>query len=813
MDHLLKDIRYAVRTLFKSPGFTVVAILTLALGIGCNTAMFSVVTAVVLRPLPFPDPDKLVAVASASKVRAVPAVSFPDFLDWRDQNRSFEHIAAYHTADLTLTGLGEPAHIEANVVTTGFFEALGVQPQLGRTFSAEEEKPGNHVAILSDQMWRGQFHGDPNVLGKGFALGGKAYTIVGVMPAGFEFPIRSTPRDLWIPASIDAEIDNPGDTPIVGQRGAHFLRTIARLKPGVSVDLALQDMQGITQALAKKYPDTNTHFQDARVRPVLDELIGNTRPALMVLLGAVGLVLLIACVNIANLLLARGAGRSREIAIRTALGASRFRVVGQLITEALLLALVGAAIGLAGASWAISALVRLYPQNLPRLSQVSIDWRVLLFSLVVAFVSAIVFGLFPALQATKINLEESLREGGRGGASSRQKRFRTALVVAETSLGVVLLVGAGLLIRSFDRLSKVDPGFNTHNVLTLNFDLPSGRYNNEKSDQFVREFFERLSARPGVKSAAGTAQLPMSGSKAMTTFGVKGQDIPEGQKPAAMIVVVTPGFFNTMRMPVLQGRGFDERDQRKAQPVVIVSQSFAEQYFPHENPVGKYIQPGANDGPGADPWREIVGVVADVRSKDLSTPPEPTFYIPYPQLVWGAPTIVVHTAIDAVSAAPTVRTVLKDMDPELPLYEVRTMDDLLALSIGRQKFQTVLLGVFAGIALLLTAVGLYGVMAYSVVQRTHEIGIRMALGASRADVLRMVLKTGATMAAIGVAIGIVGSLVLTRFMQSMLYEVRSQDPVTLFAVCAVLSAVALLASYIPARRATKVDPMIALRYE
>jgi putative ABC transport system permease protein len=813
MDTLLKDIRFALRSLRKSPGFTTVAILTLALGIGSNTAMFSVVTAVLLRPLPFPEPERLVAVATVSPTGDMTAESYPDFYDWRQQNRSFQNLAAYRLDNLTLGGLGDPLHVEANVVTSGFFETLGVQPQLGRTFRPEEEKPGNHVAILSDAMWRSKFQADPNVLGKSFSLGGKPYTIVGVMPSGFQFPVRPTPRELWITSAIDSEVDIPGDTPFAASRGAHGLRVVARLKPGVTLEQAKQEMHGIAKALLKQYPNTNTRHPDAVVLPQLEALIGKTRPALLVLLAAVGFVLLIACVNIANLLLARGAGRSREIAIRTALGASRIRIIRQLVTESVLLALAGAILGTAGAAWAVAALVKLYPQNLPRLSEVSIDYRVLLFTLVVALVSAVLFGLFPALQVTKVNIEEALREGGRAGSSGRHKRFRTVLVVAETALGVVLLVGAGLLIRSFERLQKVDPGFDPHNVLTLNFDLPSSRYDNDKSIQFVREFFDRLNGMPGINSAAGTAQLPMGNGYSVVSFGIQGDNTPDGQKPAAAIVSVTAKYFETMGIALQQGRFFDERDQRKSQPTIIISQAFANKYFPGENPIGKHIQPGANDGPGEDPWREVVGVVADVRRADLSTAPEPMYYIPYTQLVWGAPTIVVRTLGDPLTAVPAVRSLLEEMDPELPVYEVRTMDDYVTMSVGRQRFQTVLLGSFAGLALLLTAVGLYGVMAYSVVQRTHEIGIRMALGASRENVLRMVLGSGARMAIIGVAAGVIGALVLTRFMQSMLYDVKSTDPITFAGVCLVLAAVALLASYIPARRATRVDPMVALRYE
>jgi putative ABC transport system permease protein len=815
MDNLLKDIRFALRTLRKSSGFTVVAILTLALGIGSNTAMFSVVTAVLLRPLPFPEPERIMQVSSTGELRKFSSESYPDFFDYRQRNRSFEYLSAYHAASKTLTGVGEPQHLQANMVTPGFFEALGVQPKLGRTFRPEEEKPGNHVAILSENLWRILYQGDSSILGKPMNLDGKAYTIIGIMPEGFQFPISAKARDLWITTAEDAEVDVhvPGDHPVTTQRGAHFLRVVGRLKPGVTPQQAEQDIASIMRSLEQQYPDTNYHRSGALVKPQLEALVGDNRMALVILLGAVGCVLLIACVNIANLLLARGAGRSREIAIRTALGASRMRIVRQLVTESLLLALAGTALGVGIASWAVAALVKLYPQNLPRLSEVSIDMRVLLFSLGVAVVSAILFGLFPALQVTKVNVEESLREGGRAGSSLRHKRFRTALVVAETALGVVLLVGAGLLIRSFERLTKVDPGFRSKNLLTLNFDLPSGKYDNEKSDQFVREFFDRVRAQPGIDSAAGTAMLPMGNSYNVISFEIEGRPQPKGQDHSAAIVVVTPRYFETMKIPVLQGRTFDERDQRKAPPVMIISQAMAQKYYPGENPIGKRIKIGANDSPGEDPWREIVGVVGDIRNTNLSAPPEAMYYIPFSQLVWGTPTIVVHTNMDAAAAAPTVRNVLHDMDPELPLYEIRTMDDYLALSVGRQRFQTILLGCFAGIALLLTAVGLYGVMAYSVAQRTREIGIRMALGATQQEVRQMVLGAGAKMAGIGLVIGVVGALVLTRFMQSMLYEMKSHDPVTFIGVCVVLGAVSMLASYIPARRATKVDPVVALRYE
>ena len=811
MDTLLKDLKYAIRMLWKSPGFTLVAVLTLALGIGANTAMFSVVTAVLLKPLPFAQPERIVDVGQPNG-----AESYPDFFDFRDQAKSFEAMAAYYSTDSTLTGNGDALHLQATVTSAGMFQALGVRPALGREFRRDEETAGQHVAILSANLWRSRFHGDPAIVGKSFNLNGRPYTVVGVMPAGFQFPISAQGNDLWITIARDNEVDHPGDRATTSFRGAHFLRVVARVKDGVTLAQANAEMSTIAHALATQYPDTNSRHTDVRVRPLLDTLIGETRRSLIILLAAVGCVLLIACANIANLLLARSTARAREMAIRAALGATRTRIVRQLVTESVLLSIAGSALGVVGASWLVTSLVKLYPTNLPRLNSVAVDGQVLLFTLGVAFLSAILFGLAPAIQAATPELEQTLKEGGRSGmGSAGHHRLRAMLVVAETAFGVILLVGAGLLIRSFQRLNHVDPGFNPRNTLALSFDFPSARYDNDAEIRFADQLFDKLRALPGVAAAGGIAPLPMSGNNARITFDIEGQHIAKSNQPVAAVFSATPGAFETMKIPLLRGRVFDERDQRTAPQVVVVSKSFVDKFFPGEDPIGKHIQPGARDtgGPGDPPWREIIGVVGDIRASGLNQKPYPSYYIPYSQLVWGAPTILVRTQGDARAVFPEVHEIVGQMDSEIPLFDVRTMEDYIALSVGREKFQTVLLGLFAGIALLLTAIGLYGVIAYTVVQRTQEIGIRMALGATPGSVLAMLMRFAVVLAGAGIAIGVAGSLLLTRFMSSMLFGVNARDPLTLFAVCAGLTLVALIASYIPAQRATKVDPMVALRNE
>jgi len=816
MQPLLQDLRYGLRILWKSPGFTAVAVLTLALGIGANTAIFSIVNGVLLRPLPFANPGQLISIGGFDTRRApaIPnqAVSYPDFADVRARNHSFTDVAAYLDNEYTLTGAGPSLHVNAEFVSASLFHLLGIQPVLGRGFLASEDEPGHLVAALSDEFWRRHFNGDTTVVGRPVNLNGRTYTIIGVMPAGFQFPVRTQARDIWLTFSRLAMTDDPKDTPMTAQRGNESLRVVARLKPGVVLDQANADLSSIARALAAEY---NSHA-GLGARYHLEDLVGDTRTPLLVLFGAVGLVLLIACANVANLLLARASGRGREIAIRAALGASRGRVIRQLVAESLALSLAGAVVGIAAASSTLTAILNLYPSNLPRAQEVNIDSRVMLFTVGLAIATGIIFGLAPAMQVSKPNLSEAMREGGRSGTASRgHNRLRSGLVVAQTALGVTLLIGAGLLIRSFNRLSHADLGFNPAHVLTASFDLSETRYNPDQQDRFVQELFNRIRALPGVTAAAGAIPLPLNDDHFVISFNLLDHPVPEANEPSSGFYDVAPGFFETMQIPLVRGRTFDGRDQRNSAPVMIVTQEFARKYFPNEDPIGKRVKIGAGDGVARASYktREIVGVVGDIRNSDLVKPAAAAYYVPLPQLMWGPPTLTIRTQGDPNNITGEIRKILASMDPDAPLYDVRTMEDYLALDLGRARFQSVLLGLFAGIALLLTAVGLYGVMSFTVVQRTSEIGIRMALGANKKDVLRMILARSFSMTGLGLLVGILGAFALTRLLSSLLYEVGPADPLTFVAVALILGTVSLLASYVPAWRAAKVDPMVALRYE
>jgi putative ABC transport system permease protein len=816
---LLQDLRYGLRILWKSPGFTAVAVLTLALGIGANTAIFSIVNGVLLRPLPFANPAQLVSIGGFDTRHspAIPnqSISYPNFADVRDRNHSFSEVAVFQDNEYTLTGAGQSLHVNGEIISANLFHLLDTQPVLGRSFLASEDQPGHFVTVLSENFWRRSFNADPNVVGRQVDLNGRAYTIVGVMPAGFQFPVRADARDLWLTFSRLAMTDDPKDTPVTAMRGNDSLTGIARLKPGVTVAQANDDVASIAQALAKEYPKSNS-YAGIGARLQLEDLVGDTRTPLLVLFGAVGLVLLIACANVANLLLARASGRAREIAIRAALGASRGRVIRQLVAESLSLSLAGAALGIAAASLSLTAILRLYPSNLPRAQEVAVDYHVLLFTVGLAIVTGVIFGLVPALQVSKPNLSVAMQEGGRSGTASRgHNRLRSGLVIAETALGVTLLVGAGLLIRSFNRLSHTDLGFNPSHLLTATFDLSETRYNADQQDRFIQELFNRIRALPGVTSAAGAIPLPLSDDHFFISFNLLDHPVPEANEAAAGFYVVVPGFFETAQIPLVRGRTFDGRDQRNAAPVMIVTQEFAKKYYPNEDPIGKRVKIGAGEGVARASYktREIVGVVGDIRNSDIAKPAVAAYYIPLPQLMFGPPTLTIRTAGDPNVVTGEIRKILTAMDPDAPLYNVRTMDDYLALDLGRARFQTVLLGLFAAIALLLTAVGLYGVMSYTVVQRTPEIGIRVALGASKKDVLGMILGRSFSLTGIGLLLGIAGAFALTRLLSSLLYEVKPADPLTFIAVAVVLGAVSLVASYVPAWRAARVDPMVALRHE
>ena len=820
MATLLQDLRFGLRTLRKSPAFTVIAVLTLALGIGANTAIFSIVNAVLLKPLPFPESDRLLYMSSGfakqQNVARPFSISYPDFLDWRATAKSFTGMACYHGDSVTLTGLERPLHVTAEIVSSDFFSVLGTLPLLGRGFTRDEEKPGTRVVVLSHQLWQSAFHGDRSIIGRTITIYNQSYTVIGVMPAGFVFPIDNNPPQLWRTLATDAETTDPVNQPAsTSQRGSHFLQAVARLKPHASVESAREEMNLITRNLAVQYPDTNKKFPNATVTTQLDHLAGNNRPRLMILLVSVAVVLLIACVNVANLLLVRASKRSREIAVRAALGASRVRVVRQMLTESLVLGLSGAILGVPMAMWALKLFISLNAADLPRIQSAGLDETVLAFTAAIALITSIIFGLVPALRASSPNLTAFMKEGRGTTAGGAHQRLRGMLVVVETTLGLTLLVVAGLLLRSFHRLLSVDPGMNPHGVLTLTFDLPDKKYSEQQQIEFYTQLLPRLQTIPGVVSAAAVTPLPMSGNGAIITFQIEGRPVPRAEEPSADIKVATPNYFHTMNIPLLSGRDFTEHDTENAPGVVIVNQAFAQRYFPNEDVLGKHITPGASNSGKPQP-REIIGVVGNVKGRKLDVEDMPEYYIPDTQLNFGSMTFCLRTTVEPHSIASAVRSVVSSIDPDLPLYDIKTMDEYLSATLATPRFQAMLLEAFAGLALLLTAVGLYGVIAYAVALRTHEIGVRITLGATSGNVVRMVLKSGLRLTATGVAVGIVLSLIGARFatsFSSLLFGVKPTDFLTFAAVAGIVALVSLLACYIPAYRASKVDPMVALRYE
>jgi putative ABC transport system permease protein len=808
METLLQDIKYGFRMMLKHPAFAAIAVIALALGIGANTAIFSVVNAVLLRPLPFTEPDRLMVVYESRVDRGSSrsSVSYPNFADWREQNSVFEHMSTYRTNDLVLTGDGEPARLLAGVVNADLFPLLGVSPALGRTLLPEEDKPGDggRVVMLSHRFWQQRFSGDPNVIGRGLVLAGKNYDVVGVMPQGFQFPVDSEPVDLWTTVAIDSGMFT--------QRGAHYMHVIARLKPGVTLAQAKAEMDGIASNLERQYPDENSH-RGVTIVPALESLVGDIRPALLILLGAVGCVLLIACANVANLLLARATTRHKEMAIRSALGASRARVVRQLLTESVLLALAGGALGLLVALWGTNLLVKLGGDDVPRAAQIGLDLRVLGFTLLISLITGVVFGLVPALHSSKTDLTESLKEGGRGSSEgARSNWLRGVLVVVEVAIAVVLLVGAGLLIQSLHRLQQVNPGFDSHNVLTFSIGLPEVQYKPQQQVEFYRELKSRLESLPGIRSAGAVMPLPLSGDRMRVTFETEGRPIAKSELPVTEIRTTGLDYFKTIGIPLLKGRDFTQRDDKKAPAVIIVNDAFAKQFFPGEEVLGKHIKPGISADDDEPVMREIVGVVGNVKHRGLSVEAEPEAYEPHAQLTFDM-AILAKTETDPRAIINAVQRELRAMDKDLPAYSIKTLDEYLAASVARPRFNTLLLAIFAGLALVLTAVGLYGVMSYSVTQRTHEIGIRMALGASQQTVLGMIVRRGMTLTAIGICTGLTGAFFLTRLLASLLFGVGVTDPATFVAISVILAGVALGACLVPALRATKVDPMIALRCE
>lgn len=820
MGHLFQDFRYGLRMLRKSPGFTLVAILTLTLGIGANTAIFSIVNAVLLQPLPFPQSDRLLYVSTfaqrANGPQADGAVSYPDFFDWRSSNHVLSQVASYHDDEFTLVGNGQALHLPGETVSADFFSALGVQPFLGRGFTREEEKPGVHVVVLSHELWESAFGANREIIGQSITLNQMSYRVVGVMPAGFSFPLNQPSPKLWRTFAVEAEIPPGEKKAMTDVRGAHFLYVIGRLKDGVSLAQANEDMNVLVAALSKQYPDTNKSRTKAKVVPELEYMVGDTRAALLVLVLSVGCVLLIACVNVANLLLARATTRSREIAVRSALGAQRGRLVRQLLTESLLLSLSGAVLAVPVASLALTLFLRLSPQSVPRMGNAAVNAPVVLFTVGLALVTSMIFGLVPALRSSSPNLLQFMKEGGRGTSSgASHQRLRSVLVIAETAIGLILLVTAGLLLRSFHRLLQVDPGFSPEHVLTFNFDLPEAKYNTDQQIRFYSDLLPRLKALPGVTSAGGMAPLPLSGDNFIISFQIEGRPVPASEEPSADTRFASPDLFRTLGIPLISGRDFNEHDDMKSTRVMIVNEAFANRFFPNENPLGKRITPGLREH-GAQITREIIGVVGNVKHKALSAEVTPEYYLPYSQTPGSNMIICLRTSGDPASLTSAVRSALAGKDPDVPIYDVKTMQDYVASSVAQPRLDAMLLEGFAALALILTTIGIYGVVAYSVVQRTQEIGIRMTLGAARSDVLKMVLSGALRLVSAGVLIGLFGAAFVTRFFTSLnglLFQVKPLDAVTFISVTAILAAVSLLASYIPALRATRLDPMIAVRYE
>ena len=815
----MQDVRFALRVLAKQPLFTAIVILTFALGIGANTAVFSVLNAVLLRPLPFREPQNLVAIGeydtreNADPGTQIYSISYLDYVDWRDQNTVFDRVAVYTNQSVsTLTDANEATHVQGESVSADLFSLLGIQPVLGRAFLPNEDQPGNHVVILSHDLWQRRFGGDRGVIGKSVTLDRQQFQIIGVMPPRFTFPIGSNPPELWISISSLRESKDAGP-PMTEQRDNDFFRCIARLKPGVSIQQAQANIETITAEWRHQYPDTKL-YTGAKVIPELSAMIGSTRSALLMLCAMAACVLLVACVNVANLLLARSLSRNREISIRAALGAGRWQIIRQLVVESTLLGSVGGLAGLFISIWGIDSLKAFLP-SIPRVDQISPDPRVLAFTAIVSFGVGIFAGLLPAWRASHPNLATSLNEASRGsseGAGSR--RTRAVLVVIEIVLALVLLTSAGLLVESFVRLQKVPAGFDVNNVITARVALPDTTYGKpEQAAAFYKKLLERVAVLPGVQSAGAAWWIPLSGSEIGFTFNVEERPVPAGQQPVAEVNVVTPDYFRAMNIAVRRGRAFNDRDDRTAPPVVIVSESFAKQFFPGEDPIGKRIIPNGSIDPGKPPVREIVGVVADMHLISLRLAPKPQIYIPHQQFAIQSMSIFVRTQIDPQSLTAALRRTVADLDKDVPVYRTRTLADYMSGSVAQPRLNAMLVTLFAVIALLLAAAGIFGVMSYSVTQRTQEIGIRIALGAQRSDVLQLIVLQGMRFVGAGVVLGLIGVFVCSRLLQSFLFGIGATDLRTMLSVTVILIGVAFVACLIPARRATLVDPIHALRAE
>lgn len=810
-ESLWADGRFAVRQLLKNYGFAITAIVTLALGIGATTAIFSLVNTVLLRPLPFPEQDRLMWMSQQdhSLPGAVPeALSYPDYFDWRAQNHTFSGMASFTSNGITLQAESESQRLDAQNISANFFQVLGVAPMLGRDFRWDDEKAGNRTAMLNYSLWQSMFGSAKDIAGKTVRIDDHNYTIAGVMPKGFQFPLDNPAPALWLSLADDAD----GKTPKTVQRGFDTLGVIGRLKPGVTVEQAKADLSVIAGNLARQYPDSNKQYSSALVEQQLQHMTGDTRPALRILFGAVTLMLLIVCANVAGLLLARGSRRGAEFALRAAIGASRTAIIRQLLVESVTLSLCGGVAGVALAYGLVHASVKLMPLDIPRLENASIDGRVLFFDLLLSLVTGLVFGALPAWRMSRSTPAQALRGGSRSVAGGHgQNRIHNALVVAQTAIGLVLLVSSGLLIRSFVHILNVDPGFDAKQTLTARAGVSFDRLNHDQHFQFYQQLVARVSALPGVQSASAGWPLPMGHSNISVSFGIEGRPMAQGDEPNESLGVAMPGYFETLRVPLLAGRYFGEQDGTKGPPTVIINRAFANKYFPHENPIGKHLRPGLGDEVFDHPLREIVGVVGDMRRKGLTADADPQYYVPYAQAVITNPFLVVRTSGDPAAMEGEIRDAVRAMDKTVPVYQVSTLEDYVSKSAAQPRFQTFLLTGFAGIALILAAIGLYGLLSYMVAQRTLEIGLRMALGAQRSDVLRMIVRRGFTLALVGVVAGIAIAAAATRLLSGMLYGIRATDPLTFAATAGLFLLVSIAASGVPAYRAARMDPMKSLR--
>jgi putative ABC transport system permease protein len=807
--------------LWKNPGFTFIAVFTLALGIGANTAIFSVVNSVLLKPLPYEEPDRLTLLTEYGANFGEMSISYPNFLDWRAQNRVFEKIGVYNRGNYNLTGGGEPERLLVAQMSADAFDALRVKAALGRVYTNDEDKPGaNPVVVLSHGLWHRRFGGDASIIGRSVSLNDRGYTVIGVMPQGFLFPNRV---EMWTP------VGPLSDQESWKQRGNHpGLYAVARLKPGVTLEQARADIKNVTTALEKQYPDSNTG-NSATMIPLLENYVSDVRRALYVLFGAVGFVLLIACANVASLTLARVSARQREMAVRAALGAGRWRIVRQLLTESALLALIGGVLGLGVAQWGVAAILAISPEGaIPRVAEIGLDRSVLFFTMAVSILTGVVFGLAPALHSSRPDVQEALKEMGRG-ATGRRRWLRNVMVVMEIAMTLVLLVGAGLMIRSFFRLQQVNPGFATENTLSFSLSLPERNYPDTELDKrvnFFNQVKEKIAATPGVQSVGLSSGLPLGSNGWQTSFTVVGQpDPPPSQAPSMEACVADIGYFETMRIPLLRGRWFDQRDNRahlrpedlKGKSAIqqflaglrsiVIDEEFARRHWPNDNPIGKQVRMGRSGDPIT-----VVGVVGRVKMEGLRNNSDRVQgYFPFLQFPFGGMTFTVRTTLDPEQLVASVRRQTQAVDPNQPIYEIRTLEQLRAESMAPERLNLTLLAVFAAVALVLALVGIYGVISWSVTQQTREIGVRMALGAQTGAVLRLVVGRGMILVGIGIALGLVGALLLTRLMAALLFEVSSTDPITFVSITLLLAGVALLACLVPARRATKVDPMVVLK--